>query len=143
MESGSAHADFEQAVTNFPPDLRGIKPEGAPHTAWELLEHMRIAQRDMLEFSRDPSHVSPEWPKGYWPNRPDPPDKDAWEQSVEAFQKDNAAMRQLVEDPAADLYAPFAHGDGQTLLREALQVADHNAYHVGELMFLRRQLTRL
>jgi hypothetical protein len=140
IESGSAHADFEQAVADFPADLRGHKPEGAPHTAWELLEHLRIAQWDMLEFSRDPAHQSPKWPAGYWPKTPAPPDESAWDHSIEAFRKDNQAMRTLVADPASDLFTPFAHGEGQTLLREALQVADHNAYHIGELIFLRRLL---
>ncbi len=140
IERGSAHAGFDEAVANFPPDLRGHKPDGAPHSAWELLEHLRIAQWDMLEFSRDTSHKSPEWPAGYWPKTPAPPDDSAWDQSVEAFRKDNEAMRALVEDPDSDLFTPFSHGEGQTLLREALQVADHNAYHVGELIFLRRLL---
>lgn len=138
IESGSAHADFEQAVADFPPELRARKPHGSPHSAWELLEHLRIAQRDMLEFSRDPSHQSPKWPEGYWPSSPEPPDAAAWDRSVESFRSDNQAMRKLVEDPASDLFTPLAHGDGQTLLREALQVADHNAYHIGELIFLRR-----
>jgi hypothetical protein len=140
LEGGSAHAGFERAVEDFPAEYRGNKPEGAPHTAWELLEHLRIAQWDMLEFSRDHKHVSPKWPEGYWPKSAAPPDSEAWDRSVEAFLKDNEAMRRLVADPKLDLYTPFGHGEGQTLLREALQVADHNAYHVGELIFLRRLL---
>ena len=136
-----AHADFEAAVADFPAKLRGVKPEGAPsHTAWELLEHLRIAQWDMLEFSRDPKHVSPAWPAGYWPESPEPGTAAHWEKSVEAFQRDLAAMRKLVSDPKTDLFTPFAHGEGQTLLREAIQMADHNAYHVGELIYLRRLL---
>jgi hypothetical protein len=140
LEGGSAHAGFEQAVADFPAEFQGTKPEGAPHTAWELLEHLRIAQWDMLEFSRDHKHVSPEWPEGYWPKSSAPPDAAAWDLSVEGFLKDNEEMRKLVSDGASDLYAPFGHGTGQSLLREALQVADHNAYHVGELIFLRRLL---
>jgi hypothetical protein len=139
-----AHADFDAAVVDFPAELRGARPVGASgagrHTAWELLEHVRIAQWDMLEFSRDPKHVSPDWPAGYWPKDPAPDSETAWDKSVKAAQHDLAAMRKLVLDPHADLFTPFAHGKGQTLLREALQMADHNAYHVGELIFLRRLL---
>jgi hypothetical protein len=138
LKGGSAHADFEQAIADFPADLAGHKPEGAPHTAWELLEHLRLAQRDMLEFSRDPAHESPAWPEGYWPKTPAPPDASAWQRSAESYRSDLEAMRKLVANPATDLFAAFPHGDGQTLLREALQLADHNAYHVGELIFLRR-----
>jgi hypothetical protein len=135
-----AHADFDAAVADFPAKLRGLRPEGSPHTAWELLEHLRIAQWDMLEFSRDPKHVSPTWPAGYWPGRPAPENAADWDKSVKAFHHDLAAMRKLVSDSESDLFTPFAHGEGQTLLREAMQVADHNAYHVGELIFLRRLL---
>jgi hypothetical protein len=140
VECGSAHADFEKAVADFPTDLRGQKPEGAPHTAWELLDHLRIAQWDMLEFSRDAAHQSPDWPEGYWPKTDAPPSATAWDESIDAFRRDNAAMRELIEDPDSDLFRPFEHGTGQNLLREALQVADHNAYHLGELIFLRRLL---
>jgi hypothetical protein len=135
-----AHADFEAAVADFPPKLRGVKPQGAPHSAWDLLEHLRIAQWDMLGFSRDPKHVSPDWPGGYWPENSEPDSAAAWEQSVKACVRDLAAMRKLVSDPKSDLFTPLAHGEGQTLLREAMQMADHNAYHVGELIFLRRLL---
>jgi hypothetical protein len=135
-----AHADFDAAVADFPSRLRGAKPEGAPHSAWELLEHLRIAQSDMLEFSRDPKHVSPAWPDGYWPKDSEPGSAAAWNESVKTFQRDLAAMRKLVLDSKSDLFTPFSHGEGQTLLREALQMADHNAYHVGELIFLRRLL---
>lgn len=135
-----AHADFDAAVADFPAKLRGVKPEGAPHSAWQLLEHIRIAQWDMLEFSRDPKHVSPAWPDGYWPKSAAPENAAAWEKSVKSFHHDLAAMRKLVMDPQSDLFTPFPHGDGQSLLREAMQMADHNAYHVGELIFLRRLL---
>ena len=140
LKGGSAHADFEQAIADFPAGLMGHKPEGAPHSAWELLEHLRIAQWDMLEFSRDPSHQSPPWPEGYWPNTVAPPDAAAWQRSVEAFRRDMAAMRKLVAHPGSDLFAALPHGEGQTLLREAMQLADHNSYHIGELVFLRRLL---
>jgi hypothetical protein len=135
-----AHAGFDAAIAGLPPKLRGIRPEGSPHSAWELLEHLRIGQWDMLEFSRDAKHVSPEWPAGYWPESPEPPTASAWDESVKAFHRDLAAMRKLIDDPEADLFTPFPHGKGQTLLREALQLADHNAYHIGELVFLRRLL---
>jgi hypothetical protein len=132
-----AHVDFEAAVADFPANLRTVRPEGSPHSAWDLLEHLRIAQWDMLEFCRNPKHVSPEWPDGYWPDPSAPPQ---WNKSVQAFRKDLEEMRKLVGDPKSDLFTAFAHGDGQTLLREALQLADHNAYHIGELVFLRRLL---
>jgi len=140
LGGGSAHADFDKAVADFPAKLRGVRPEGSPHSGWELLEHLRIAQRDMLEFSRTPQHESPEWPAGYWPARAAPDSDEAWDASVAAFRADLRAMHELVGDPKADLFTPFPWGDGQTLLREALQLADHNAYHIGELVFLRRLL---
>lgn len=140
LSGHGAHADFDAAIEEFPAKLRGARPEGSPHSAWQLLEHMRIAQWDMLEFSRDPKHVSPDWPDGYWPKSAEPGGPADWDKSVKSFHRDLKAMRDLVADPKADLFTPFPHGDGQTLLREALQVADHNAYHVGELIFLRRLL---
>ncbi len=140
LSGQGAHADFDAAVAGLPAKLRGVKPEGAPHSAWELLEHLRIAQWDMLEFSRDRKHVSPAWPEGYWPKTAEPDSASAWDRSVKSFHRDLKAMRELVSNPQSDLFTPLPHGDGQTLLREALQLADHNAYHVGELIFLRRLL---
>jgi hypothetical protein len=140
LRGGGAHVNFEKAVEGLPARLRGAKPEGAPHTAWELLEHMRIAQRDILEFSRNPKHISPNWPSGYWPQSEAPPDARAWAASVKRFRADLEAMEELVEDPRTDLYARIPHGEGQTVLREALLAADHNAFHLGELVFLRRIL---
>jgi len=140
LRGGAAHADVDKAVANFPAKLRGVRPEGAPHSGWELLEHLRIAQWDMLEFSRNPRHESPEWPAGYWPASAGPDSEEAWDSSVAAFRADLRAMRELVGDPKADLFTPFPYGQGQTLLREALQLADHNAHHIGELVFLRRLL---
>jgi hypothetical protein len=140
LSGEGAHIDFAPAVEGWPVELRGVRHGGMPHSAWELLEHLRIAQWDMLEFSRDARHVSPAWPEGYWPGSALPPDDGAWERSVAAFEADRAAMRALVMDAGSDLFAPFAHGEGQNLLREALQMADHNAYHVGQLMSLRRGL---
>jgi hypothetical protein len=135
-----AHLDFDAAVADMPPALRGVRPAGLPHSAWELLEHLRIAQWDILEFSRNAKHVSPDWPSGYWPAAAAPPDAAAWDKSVAAFHRDLAAMRQLVEDPRTDLYARIPHGEDQTILREALLVADHNAYHLGQLVLVRQLL---
>ena len=140
LKGGGAHLNFEQAIANLPEDLRGTKVEGVSHTAWRLLEHLRICQWDILEFSRNPKHVSPDFPDGYWPNGDSPPDSESWEKSVQAFRDDLQAMIDLVSDPDTDLYARIPHGDGQTILREALLVADHNAYHLGQLVFLRRCL---
>jgi len=140
LGGGGAHVDFDSAVAGWPAQLRGKKPKGLPHTAWELLEHMRIAQWDILDFSRNPKHVSPEWPEGYWPETDAPPGPAAWNKSVSTFQADLKAMMSLVKGPRRDLFAKIPHGDGQTLLREALLLADHNAYHLGELVYLRRAL---
>jgi hypothetical protein len=135
-----AHVGFESAIRRVPAILQGTRPDGVEHSLWELLEHLRLGQWDILEFSRDPSHVSPSWPDGYWPESSEPPNDAAWDRSVAAFLADLAAMERLVADPAADLFKPFAHGKGQTLLREALLAADHNAYHVGQIVALRRLL---
>ncbi|MBO0699318.1 MAG: DinB family protein [Zavarzinella sp.] len=140
LGGGGAHLSFDDAVAALPENLRGVRAPGTPHTAWRLLEHLRIAQWDILEFSRDPKHVSPKWPDGYWPAGDAPPDAGAWDRSVAAFRADLSAMRALVADPKTDLFARLPHGKGQTVLREALLVADHNAYHLGQLVFLRRVL---
>src|SRR5947208_17128470 len=140
LRGGGAHLDFDKAVAGLPAELRGKKPAGVPHTPWRLLEHLRIAQWDILEFSRDPGHVSPPFPDGYWPQGDAPPDAAAWDRSVEAFRADLKAVQDLVADPSTDLFAPIPHGDGQTVLREALLVADHNAYHLGQLVVVRRLL---
>ncbi len=140
LEGGHAHLDFDTAIADLPEKLRGARPQGLPHTPWRLLEHMRIAQWDILKFSIDPAHVSPEFPAGYWPAGDAPPDAAAWDRSVAAFQADLKAMTDLVANPATDLFAPIAHGQGQTILREALLVADHNAYHLGQLVTVRRLL---
>lgn len=138
LESRGAHVDWKAALRGLPPRLRGVKPAGAPHTAWELLEHMRLCAWDILEFSRNPKHVSPEWPEGYWPKTEGPPSTKAWERSVRAFESDLAEMRKVLLNRKTDLFAKIPHGTGQTILREALLVADHNAYHVGQLVLLRR-----
>lgn len=140
LGGGGAHAGFEAVVKGLPSAVRGAVPPGAAHSPWQILEHLRLAQWDILEFSRDAEHVSPPWPEGYWPKEPEPPDEGAWERSIAAFRADLDAMKALVADPASDLHARIPHGDGQTLLREALLVADHNAYHLGELVMMRRLL---
>ena len=140
LKDGNAHATFDDAVNDVPAEVRGKVPKGAEHSPWQLLEHLRIAQWDILEFSRNPKHKSPEWPKEYWPAKPEPPDDEAWGKSVQAFRKNLKAMCELVADKSTDLFASIPHGEGQTILREALLVADHNAYHIGQLVLVRRLL---
>jgi hypothetical protein len=135
-----AHVDWIKAVSGIPEKLRGKRPKGAEHSPWELLEHMRIATWDIYEFSRDAKHKSPKWPAGYWPAKPAPPHAAAWDKSVGELERDLEAMGQLVADPKTDLLAPLRHGSGQTVLREALLIADHNAYHLGQLVLVRRLL---
>ncbi len=120
LEGGQAHLKFEKAVAGLPVALRGARPPGLPFTPWRLVEHMRIAQWDILQFSTDPRHVSPDFPAGYWPSDDAPPESASWDQSIAAFQADLKAMMDLVSDPKADLFTPLVHGQGQTILREAL-----------------------
>jgi hypothetical protein len=138
LQGGHAHVTFAAAVKDFPAKFRGVKPAGAPHSAWQILEHIRIALWDILEFSRDPKHVSPSWPEGYWPNSEKPPSDTAWKKSIASVQRDLTAMQKLVANPRTDLNAKIPHGTGQTILRQALLVADHNSYHLGQLVLLRR-----
>jgi uncharacterized damage-inducible protein DinB len=140
LRGHNAHADFDTVVADFPSRMRGVKPPGAPHTAWQLLEHMRIAQSDILEFSRDAKHKSPPWPEGYWPKTEAPPSAASWNNSLRSFRADLKALAKLVADKKTDLFAQIPHGSGQTILREALLVADHNSYHLGQLVLLRRLL---
>lgn len=140
LRGGNAHLNIEEALAGLPPHLRGERPQGLPYSPWRLLEHMRLAQRDIVEFSRNPKHVSPEFPAGYWPETDAPPDDKAWQQSVRQLRDDLKAMQDLVDDPSIDLFAPIAHGEGQTLLREVLLLADHNSYHLGQLVTVRRLL---
>ena len=142
LTKAEAHIDLRDALKNFPSELRGSKPEGAPHTPWQLLEHIRIAQSDILEFTRSAKHKSPKWPDEYWPKAEAPPDVKAWDKSVKQVLADLEAITELVSDPKRDLTGKIPHGDGQTLLREALLVADHNAYHLGQLVMVRRILER-
>jgi hypothetical protein len=140
LMGGGAHLDFEKAIANLPAILRGAKVPGLPHTVWRLVEHLRIAQWDILEFTRNSRHVSTPWPEGYWPASDAPPDDAAWDRSVAGFRADLRAMQELIADPTTDLFARLPHGEGQTTLREALLVADHNAYHLGQLVVVRRLL---
>ncbi|MFZ3216380.1 MAG: DinB family protein [Candidatus Acidiferrales bacterium] len=135
---GEAHADWKQALAGLDAAQRGLRPPGSPHSAWELLEHARLAQRDILEFTRNAQYKSPEWPAGYWPKNLAPANDAEWEKSVQAFFQDTQAMGKLVMDPQADLSAPIPHGTGQTLLRQALLLADHNSYHLGQFVLVRR-----
>jgi uncharacterized damage-inducible protein DinB len=140
LDGGNAHAKFDDVIKDLPPKLRGTKPENFPHTAWMLLEHLRLAQWDILEFSRNAKHKSPAWPEGYWPKTEAPPSGEAWEKSVEEFRRDLKAIQALVEDPNTDLFEKISWGDGQTILREVLLVADHNSHHLGQLIDVRRLL---
>ena len=135
-----AHIAFREALEGFPARLRGAKPHGAPHSAWQLLEHMRLAQEDILDFSRNPDYREKKWPHDYWPEQDAPPDNAAWDKGVREFERDLEEMHALIGDAKHDLFAALPHGKGQTLLREALLVADHNAYHLGQLVFLRKML---
>jgi|SRR5208282_629601 len=135
-----SHVDWKKAVQGIPAKDQGTRPKGAEHSPWELLEHMRIATWDILEFCRDKKHVSPDWPAGYWPEKPAPPNAAAWNKSVKSLERDLEAMGKLATDPKTDLLAPIPHGSGQTILREVLLIADHNAYHLGQIVLLRRLL---
>ena len=141
LDGGQAHATFDQAVKDFPAKLRGVVPEGLPYSGWQILEHIRMAQRDILDFSRntDGSYKEQKWPDDYWPKAAEPPSADAWERSIAQMREDRKAFEKLLNDADdAELVKPFAWGDGQNLLRQALLVADHDAYHVGELIVVRR-----
>ncbi len=143
LDGGQAHATFDQAVKDMPPKLQGSIPEGLPYSAWQLLEHIRLAQRDILDFSRnnDGSYRELKWPDEYWPRNPEPPDADAWHKSVEQIRQDRKAFEKLLDSvDDSNLISPFPWGKSQNLLREALLIADHEAYHVGELVLLRRLL---
>ena len=140
LRGRGAHVDFEKAMAGLPTALRGARHAKLPFTPWRLLEHMRIAQWDILEFCRDAKHVSPDWPEGYWPAGDGPADAAAWNAGMAAFRRDLAQMEALVKNPATNLFARIPHGTSQTILREALLVADHNSYHLGQMVLLRRLL---
>jgi hypothetical protein len=140
LQGGGAHATFDDAIGDWPVQLAGAKVANYPHSAWMLLEHLRLAQRDILEFTRSPKHASPKWPEGYWPSSDAPASEKEWKESVAAFKKDLREMQTLVADKKVNLFAKIPWGDGQTVLREALLVADHNAYHIGQLVMLRKAI---
>jgi DinB superfamily len=140
LNSRSAHLDFDKALKGLPADLRGRKAPGLPHTVWQLVEHLRLAQEDILDFSRDPAYQERKFPDDYWPTTEAPPSEEAWQQSIEAFHRDLQAMKDLVADANNDLFAKIPWGSGQTLLREAMLTADHNAYHVGQIVLVRQGL---
>ena len=142
LTKAEAHVDARAELMDFPAKFRGSKPQGAPHTPWQLLEHMRLAQWDILRFSVDPKHKSPKFPEGYWPKTEAPASNADWDSSVKTFLADLEEMCAVVRDQKRGLYAPIPHGQGQTLLREALLVADHNAYHLGQLVLLRRSMEK-
>lgn len=138
LTGSQAHQSFDEAINDLPAKLRGVRPDKLPYSIWQLVDHIRIAQWDILEFSRDDTHQSPPWPEGYWSKDVAPPDAAAWEQALEQIRQDRAAFVTLLNDPQRNLYEPFSHGTGQNLLREALLIADHTAYHVGEIIIIRR-----
>ena len=138
LAGGNAHVSFDDFVKDFPVAQCGQRVAGLPYTAWQVLEHMRIAQWDILEFSRNADHVSPKWPKGYWPAETESGTRELWDETVEKFRDDLAAFKELVRDPSTDLFAKIAHGTGQTILREALVLADHNSNHLGALVVINR-----
>jgi hypothetical protein len=138
LQGRNAHISFNDFVKDFPVDTCGRKIEGLPYTPWQVLEHLRIAQWDILEFCRDAKHVSPKWPEGYWPKPDNPGNEEVWKETIEKFRHDLKQMEDLVADPSTDLFAKIRHGTGQTILREALLVADHNAYHLGALVVIGR-----
>jgi len=140
LKGGGAHVHLMDALDDFPAGKYGTFANALPHTGWQLLEHVRIAQWDIVDFSKNPKHVSPDFPGGYWPKTPAPPNEKAWEESVAAFQRDLNEMVRLVQNARTDLFAKLPHGQGQTILREALLLADHNSYHLGQLVDLRRAL---
>jgi DinB superfamily len=140
LDGGHAHATFDDVIANFPAQSYGEIPKGLPHSAWMLLEHLRITQWDILEFSRNPKYRVLKWPDAYWPKKPAPPDAAAWDKSVKSFREDLAAMKKLVNDSKTDLFANIPWGEGQTILREAMLMADHNSHHLGQLIDVRRLL---
>ena len=135
-----AHADFDAAVAGIPVDKRGARPHGLPYSAWQLIEHLRLAQHDILDFCVNPHYKELAWPDDYWPVSPEPPDAAAWDASIRSYREDRTAVQRLAADPSIDLSATIPHGQGQTYGREVLLILDHTAYHIGELVLLRRLL---
>jgi hypothetical protein len=140
LNGGHAHVPLEKVVQTFPIKFRGVVPKGLPYSSWQLLEHIRLALRDMLDFCTDPNYQAPKWPDDYWPKSPEPPNARAWEASVRKIQSDRTKFVKLVSNPKSDLFAPIPWGDGQTLFHEACLIIDHNSYHLGEMVTVRRIL---
>jgi uncharacterized damage-inducible protein DinB len=135
-----AHVAFDEAIDGVGPAHRSVTPPGLPYSPWQLLEHLRITQHDILDFCVNSRYKDKKWPDDYWPASTEPPSEAAWDESVASYVRDREALKQLVRDPKTDFYAKIAHGTGQTYLREFLLVADHNAYHVGQIVLVRRLL---
>ena len=140
LAGGQAHASMEDAVRDFPSSLYAAKPAGAPHSAWQLLEHIRLAQHDLLEFCRNPEYKAPKWPEEYWPPSDAPGSPEAWNRSVAELNADLKQFIELIRSPKTDLYSNIPWGDGQNILREVLLAGDHTSYHTGQLLALRKQL---
>ena len=140
LEQGNAHVSLDDALKNIPFDLLGQRPENLPYSIWQIAEHIRIAQWDIMEFSRNEHHISPKWPDGYWPSETKPASKADWEKCIAAIKSDRASFIKLLKDAGENIYTPFDYGDGQTLLKESMVLADHNSYHTGEIIILRRLL---
>jgi hypothetical protein len=140
LTEANAHASFDDAVKDLPANLRGKRPDGLPHSPWELVEHLRIAQWDIIEYALNSKHESPEFPAGYWPKSPEPPDEKAWDKSIAAFHKDMKKLVAVVNDPSTDLLAPIPHAKNESLHNKSLLLADHNAYHIAQLVQTRRLL---
>jgi len=140
LNGDGAYLEFDQVIQDFPAAARGQRPQGSPHSPWEVLEHLRIAQRDVLESINNPSHTSPDFPTGYWPSSANPPNKESWEQSAAAYRADLKTLTEMVTDSSRDLLAPLPNGDGQTTLRKVFMAVDHNSYHLGQLLLLRQLL---
>jgi len=141
LNGGNAHMNFEQAVTDFPAEHFNTRPDNVAYTPWHILEHLRIAQWDILEFIRNPDHISPDWPKGYWPDPAEESDQNQWKETISAFLSNLGSLRSLVKDSGVDLYAPIPHAPNYTIFREILVVSDHNAYHIGEFAILRQVMS--
>ena len=142
LKGGNAHAKFDDVISHFPPELQGKVPKGLPYSSWQLLEHIRIAQDDILRFCRneDGSYSQPNWPDDYWPKSPEPPNPKAWEKSIKRYHSDLASFLDLLRNPATDLFKPLPWGTGQTLFHEAMLLIDHASYHLGEIVTVRRVL---
>jgi hypothetical protein len=138
LKGGGAHATLEDALNNLPAKLRGVKPDKLPYSIWQLVEHIRIAQWDMVKFSQHEKHASPDWPTGYWVKETAPKDENEWQKSLKQIDDDLKEFVKLLKSD--DIYKAIPHGDGQSILREALQLADHNAYHIAEIIVVRRLL---